>query len=134
MTGSDVCSSDLSPQQGYGTTSVQFGSSPDNADKLAKAVITELERLKKEGPSDSDLQIVKETEKRELETSLRQNGYWLNSLQAMHILGRDARRIPLRSERTDSLTKENVHAMLKKYFPEDRYTVMTLMPETQASR
>jgi zinc protease len=126
--------SDTSPQQGYGTTSVQFGSSPDNADKLAKAVITELERLKKEGPSDSDLQIVKETEKRELETSMRQNGYWLNSLQAMHILGRDARRIPLRSERTDSLTKENVHAMLKKYFPEDRYTVMTLMPETQASR
>jgi len=126
--------SDTSPQQGYGTTSVQFGSSPDNADKLAKAVMTELERLKKEGPSDSDLQIVKETEKRELETSLRQNGYWLNSLQAMHILGRDARRIPLRSERTDSLTKENVHAMLKKYFPEDRYTVMTLMPETQASR
>jgi len=126
--------SDTSPQQGYGTTSVQFGSSPDNADKLAKAVITELERLKKEGPSDSDLQIVKETEKRELETSMRQNGYWLNSLQAMHILGRDARRIPLRSERTDSLTKENVHAMLKKYFPEDRYTVMTLMPETRASR
>ena len=126
--------SDTSPKEGYGTTSVQFGSSPDNADKLARAVMTELDRLKREGPSDADLQIVKETEKRELETSLRQNGYWLNSLQAAHILGRDARRIPLRSERTDSLTKENVHAMLKKYFPENRYTVMTLMPETQASR
>ena len=126
--------SDTSPRQGYGTTSVQFGSSPDNADKLSRAVITELDRLKKDGPSDSDLQIVKETEKRELETSLKQNGYWLNSLQAVHILGRDARRIPLRGERTDSLTKDNVHAMLKKYFPEDRYTVMTLMPEAQATK
>ena len=125
--------SDTSPQQGYGTTSVQFGSSPDNADKLERAVMTELDRLKKEGPSDSDLQIVRETEKRELETSLKQNGYWLSSLQAVHILGRDARRIPLRSERTDALTKDNVHAMLKKYFPEDRYTVMTLMPETTAA-
>jgi zinc protease len=125
--------SDTSPQPGYGTTSVQFGSSPDNADKLSKAVITELDRLKKEGPSDSDLQIVKETEKRELETSLKQNGYWLNSLQAMHILGRDPRKIPLRAERTDSLTKENVHAMLRKYFPENRYTVMTLMPEATSS-
>jgi zinc protease len=125
--------SDTSPQPGYGTTSVQFGSSPDNADRLSKAVITELDRLKKEGPSDSDLQIVKETEKRELETSLKQNGYWLNSLQAMHILGRDPRKIPLRAERTDSLTKENVHAMLRKYFPENRYTVMTLMPEATSS-
>ena len=77
---------------------------------------------------------MKETEKRELETSLRQNGYWLNSLQAMHLLGRDPRRIPLRGERTDSLTKENVHAMLQKYFPLDRYTVVTLMPERIASK
>jgi hypothetical protein len=52
----------------------------------------------------------------------------------MHVLGRDARRIPLRSERTDSLTKDNVHAMLRKYFPEDRYTQMTLMPETTSSK
>ena len=125
--------SDTSPQSGYGTTSVQFGSSPDNANKLEKAVMSELDRLKREGPSDSDLQIVKETEKRELETSLRQNGYWLNSLQAVHILGRDPRRIPQRSERTDSLTKDNIHAMLQKYFPLDRYTVLTLMPEARAS-
>jgi zinc protease len=125
--------SDTAPRAGYGTTSVQFGSSPDNADKLSKAVMTELEKLKKEGPTDSDLQIVKETEKRELETSLKQNGYWLNSLQAMHILGRDPRKIPLRASRTDSLTKDNVHAMLRKYFPETRYTVLTLMPEVPAS-
>jgi zinc protease len=125
--------SDSSPRAGYGTTSVQFGSSPDNAEKLSNAVLAELERLKKDGPTDADLQIVKETEKRELETSLKQNGYWLNSLQAMHLLGRDPRRIPLRSERTDRLTKKNVHAVLRKYFPEDRYTVLTLMPEAPAS-
>ncbi|MBI4886542.1 MAG: insulinase family protein [Acidobacteria bacterium] len=124
--------SDTAPQPGYGTTSVQFGSSPENADKLARVVMAELETLRRDGPSEATVQIVKETEKRELETALRQNGYWLNSLQAAHLLGRDPRRIPQRLERTESLTVENIHAAFRKYFPADRYTVVTLMPEAAA--
>ena len=124
--------SDTSPQAGYGTTTVQFGSSPENADRLTNVVMEELEKLRKDGPSDTEIQVVKETEKRELETSVRQNGYWLNSLQTMHLLGRDPRRILQRVERTESLSKENIHAALRKYFPQDRYTVVTLMPEAEA--
>jgi zinc protease len=74
---------------------------------------------------------VKEAEKNDLQTAIRQNGYWLNSLQAMHLLGRDPKRILQRAERADSLTQDNVHAALRKYFPSDRYTEVTLMPETQ---
>ena len=126
--------SDTAPQGGYGTTSVQFGSAPENVEKLTDAVMTELDRLKREGPNEADVQIVKETEKRELETSFKQNGYWLNSLQAMHLLGRDPRRIPQRLARAESLTKENIHEALRKYFPQDRYTVVRLMPEAAASK
>jgi zinc protease len=121
--------SDNSPQRGYGTTSVQFGSSPENADSLTKAVFTEVERLQREGPSAEDVQVVKETEKNDLQTSVRQNGYWLNSLQAVHLLGRDPLRINQRLERTESLSPENIHAALRAYFPLTRYTVLTLMPE-----
>jgi zinc protease len=121
--------SDNSPQAGFGTTAVQFGSSPENADKLTKAVLAEVERLQREGPSAADVQVVKETEKNDLQTSFKQNGYWLNSLQSMHLLGRDPRRINARLERTESLSQENIHAALKKYFPLDRYAVVTLMPE-----
>jgi zinc protease len=122
--------SDTAPQPGYGTTSVQFGSSPENAERLRNVVMTELEKLRSDGPSDSEVGIVKETEKRELETAIRQNGYWLNSLQAVHLLGRDPRRIPQRIERTESLSAENIHAAFRKYFPPDRHTVVTLMPES----
>jgi zinc protease len=124
--------SDTAPQPGYGTTTVQFGSSPENAERLREVVMTELEKLRAEGPSASEVDIVKETEKRELETSLRQNGYWLNSLQAVHMLGRDPRRIPQRFERTESLSRDNIHAAFRKYFPPDRYTVVILMPENAA--
>jgi predicted Zn-dependent peptidase len=47
----------------------------------------------------------------------------------MHLLGRDPRRILQRTERAESLNQENVHAALRKYFPLDRYTIITLMPE-----
>ncbi|MBF8301677.1 MAG: hypothetical protein HW394_2047 [Acidobacteria bacterium] len=127
-----VVYSDTSPQAGYGTTTVQFGSSPENAERLTNVVMAELDRFRREGPSESDVQVVKETEKRELETSVLQNGYWLNSLQAMHLLDRDPRRILQRAERTESLSIDNIHAVARKYFPPDRYTVVTLMPETPA--
>lgn len=124
--------SDTSPQPGYGTTTIQFGSSPENADRLANVVMDELEKLRKDGPTDAEVQSVKETEKRELETSVKQNGYWLNSLQAMHLLERDPRRILQRIERAESLSKDNIHAALQKYFPKERYAVVTLMPEVDA--
>jgi zinc protease len=125
--------SNTQPQPGYGATSVQFGSAPDNVEKLVSAVMTELDRLRREGPSAEDLQKIKETERRELETSMRQNGYWLNSLDTLHLLGWDPLRITKRFERTEALTLDNIHDAFRKYFPPDRYTVVTLMPETSAS-
>jgi zinc protease len=94
--------------------------------------MTEIGRLRREGPSAEDVRAVKEAEKNDLQTALRQNGYWLNSLQSMHVLGRDPKRILLRSERADSLTQDNVHAALRKYFPDERHTEVTLVPETRA--
>ena len=130
----NVSYSNTSPEPGYGTTMVQFGSAPENVEKLVSAVMTEADRLRRDGPSASDVQAVKEAEKNDLQTALRQNGYWLNSLQAMHLLGRDARRIPLRAERTELLSQENIHAAIRKYLPADRMTVVTLLPEAQAQR
>ena len=126
--------SNTSPQPGYGTTSVQFGSAPENVESLTAAVMSEIERLQKEGPSAADVQAVKEQEKNGLQEALLQNGYWLNSLQATHLLGRDARRIPLRTERTDSLSQQNIHDALRKYFPIQRHTIVTLMPELQRAQ
>jgi zinc protease len=124
--------SNTSPQPGYGTTSVQFGSAPENVESLTAAVLSEIERLQKEGPSAADVDAIKEQERQSLEDALLQNGYWLNSLQTTHLMGRDARRIPQRLERTDSLSQQNVHDALRKYFPMQRHTVVTLVPEAQA--
>ncbi len=34
-----------------------------------------------------------------------------------------------REQRIDAITPQNLHETFKKYFPMDRYTVVTLVPE-----
>ncbi|MGE0593137.1 MAG: M16 family metallopeptidase [Vicinamibacterales bacterium] len=118
------------PQPGYGLTTVQFGSAPDTAGRLTAAVLDAVERLQQDGPTAAEIDRVRETELRELETSERQNNYWLNSLQTLHLFDWDPRRILARHARAEALTPQNVLEALRAYFPLDRYTVVTLVPDT----
>lgn len=127
--GVNVGFSNSPPLKGYGSTVIQFKSSPDNVDKLVAASLKEIERLKAEGPSADDVNKVKELERRDLETNAKQNSYWLGSMQTVHLYGWDPAGIARRSERTERLTPENIKAMFQKYFPMDRYTLVTLKPE-----
>ena len=121
--------SNTAPQPGYGTTQIQFGSSPENVDKLVAAVLAEVDKLRRDGPTASEVNNVKQAERNDLAAAVRQNGFWLNSLQSAHVLGRDPRMIPRQAERTDALTEQNIHAAAQKYLPADRYTVLSLLPE-----
>jgi zinc protease len=127
--GVGVGFSNTPPVKGYGTMTIQFGSSPENVDKLVAATLKEIERLKAEGPSTDDVSKVKELERRDLETNAKQNSYWLGSLQTVHLFGWDPAGIARRSERTEKLTPEIIKTMFEKYFPMDRYTLVTLKPE-----
>ncbi|HET9702724.1 MAG TPA: insulinase family protein [Vicinamibacterales bacterium] len=127
--GVGVGFANTAPIKGYGTMTIQFGSSPENVDKLVAATLKEIERLKAEGPSMDDVNKVKELERRDLETNAKQNSYWLGSMQTVHLYGWDPAGIARRSERTEKLTPEIIKAMFQKYFPMDRYTLVTLKPE-----
>ncbi|MGD9904034.1 MAG: M16 family metallopeptidase [Vicinamibacterales bacterium] len=127
--GVNVSYANTIPQAGYGTISVSFGSAPDRVDGLQAAVLAEVTRLRDAGPSAEDVQKVQEMERRELETSARQNSYWIGSLQTVHMLGWDAASIARRLERTESLSPAVLHETIRKYFPLDRYVVVTLKPE-----
>ncbi len=128
--GVSVNYGDAAPQKGYGAMNVSFGSAPDRVDVLQKAVLDELARLRAEGPTAEDLQKVQELERRDLETSTRQNQYWMGSLQTVHMLGWDPASIARRGQRTEALTVPLLHETIKKYFPLDRYAVVTLKPES----
>jgi zinc protease len=128
--GVNVGYGNTAPQKGYGTINVSFGSAPDRVESLQKAVLDEVTRLRDEGPSAEDVQKVQEMERRDLETSARQNQYWLGSMQTVHMLGWDVASIARRNERTAALSVPVLHETIRKYFPLDRYTVVTLRPES----
>jgi predicted Zn-dependent peptidase len=70
----------------------------------------------------------KESARRGYEESLRQNGYWLGRLQAVHQFGRDPQEIVTRPARIDAVTPTTIQDVLKRKFPLDRYTIVTLLP------
>jgi zinc protease len=117
------------PQRGGGHIEISFGGAPDNADKMVARVLQEVARLQKEGPTEDLTNRAKETARRAHETSLKQNGYWLGRLQSAKLLGRDPLLILSRVQRIDSVTPAVLHETFKKYFPADRSTVVTLVPE-----
>lgn len=117
------------PQRGTGRISVSFGGAPDKADSMVQRVLQEVQRLQKEGPSADLVNRAKEAAHREHETARKQNGYWLGRLQSAKLLQRDPKLILTREQRIDAVTQANVHEVFRKYFPMERYTVVTLVPE-----
>lgn len=118
------------PQRGAGRIQVQFGASPENVVSMTDRVVEEIKRLQKDGPSADLTNRAKESARRTYETSLRENGYWLRRMSTIHMLGGDLTDIVTRNQRIDSITPQILQDVFEKDFPFDRYTVVTLMPET----
>jgi zinc protease len=72
------------PEHGYGTISIDFGSAPENADKLVGNVLAEVDRLRTAGPTAEECAKVREQSRQSLESDSKQNGFWLSMLQASH--------------------------------------------------
>jgi zinc protease len=126
-----VSGSYLLPYKGYATTSVSFGSSPENAAKMRQTVFDEVARFKAGGPTPEEVDKVKELELRSLQKGLEQNGYWLGSFLTVDILGWEPSVILHRRERIDKITAESLKDVMSRYYAEDNYTVVTLMPESE---
>jgi zinc protease len=121
--------SQLTPQRGGGHIDISFSASPDNVDKMIARVQQEVARLQTAGPTEDLTTRAKETARRAHETAVKQNGFWLGRLQSAKLLGRDPMLILSRLQRIDAVTPALLHETFKKYFPADRYSVVTLVPE-----
>ena len=117
------------PQRGHGYMRVSFGAAPENIDEMTRLVLAEVARLQKEGPSEELTARARESARRTYETSLRQNGYWMRRMQTVHMLEGDPADIANRLDRIQAVTPDSLQEIFRKYFPLDRYTVVTLVPE-----
>jgi zinc protease len=75
------------------------------------------------------LQKVKESQRRSLETSMRENRYWLGQLVAAQRYGTDPRNLLSYEELISALSTDDIRRAAQLYIRLDNYVQVTLMPE-----
>ncbi len=109
---------------------VAFGTDPARVEELVAAVFDEIEKLKADGPSAEVMEKVKEQQRRERETQLKTNGFWLSVLDFYYSHdGEDPRDALTYGDMIESLTAEDVRQAARRYLNRDRYVKVVLLPE-----
>jgi len=119
------------PYSGY-RLSISFGCDPDRVDELVSTVFSEIDTLKTEGIDASYIQKISETARRGLEENLRENGYWLSSLEYVDTYDQNPYNILVGStEYYEQLTPAQISEAAKKYLDTDNYAQFVLVPEEE---
>ncbi|WP_246203011.1 M16 family metallopeptidase [Fulvivirga lutimaris] len=116
------------PYENY-TFRIQFPCGPENVDDLVKATFDEIEKIKKEGVSEEDINKLKETQRKERKDNLKENQYWLNSLYGYYFNDYDLSGYYEYEKQIEALTSKDLQEAAKKYLPADEYIKIVLMPE-----
>lgn len=119
------------PYENY-TITVRFPCAPENADKLTEGVFAEIKKMMDNGPTEVDLNKVKEAKYRDMETSLKENRFWLSTLQRYYWYDQDPVKILNYKESIDGLSIEQLKETANKYFDMNNYVKVVLMPEKTA--
>jgi zinc protease len=115
------------PKESYALR-IDFGSAPERAAELQKAVFAEIDSVKTNGVSEKDLQKIRETDLRTRETSLRQNRTWLSLIASYDLNSWDPSLILKYEDNVRALSSASLQAAARKYFDMSRYVVVQLLP------
>lgn len=113
------------------TIGIRFGSAPDRADELTKAIFAEIKELQEKGPTAADIEKVQEAQRRARELALRQNGFWGSSLSSSYQYGDDPRDVLKYNEMVARLTPEKIRDLARTALKPDNYVRVTLLPEAK---
>jgi len=115
------------PKPNY-TIQSMWGCNPDSIKILTQTVLDEMGKIKKNGPTEVDLNKVKETLIRERETKLKENGFWLTSLQNHFLF--DDKLLTLEEYKTfiNSFTITDIKVIANKYLNTNSYVEVALTP------
>jgi zinc protease len=109
--------------------SIRFGSDPGRAEALVKRVFEELDRLKTNGPTEQQVNEVKQTLLRDFETSSRQNSYLLTQIMFKYQYGEDVDGLWLLPAYYKKLDAAAIQEAARTSLPMGNYVRVTLLPE-----
>jgi len=105
-----------------------WGCSPDNVEQLIVTVFDEAKKIKAYGPTDVDLNKVKETLIRERETAMKENSFWLQVLLNTYRQGDKLMTIEEYTKLIQSVKPRDIRRIARLYFNERNYVIGKLMP------
>ena len=123
-------SSSKLPKPRYSIQST-WGCSPENIDKLSMTVLDEMEKIKREGPTETDLNKVKETLIRERETDMKENSFWLSVFQNHFLTGDKLLTLDEYKSFINSYTGADIKSVADKYLNTKSYVQVALTPSAK---
>ena len=126
-------SSSKLPKPKY-TIQATWGCNPDNIEKLSQTVLSEMTKIKNEGPTEVDLVKVKETLIRERESRLKENSFWLGSLQNLYLFGDKLLTLEEYKTVINSFTVADIKAIANKYLNTENYVQVALTPSVKSEK
>jgi zinc protease len=121
------------PKQEF-TFNVAFGCAPENIDKLEKATFDEIKAIQDKGIGADYVAKVKQLRKREHETSLKENGYWVGELARAYLYGDDPKNVLKFDELLAKVSSDRVRAAAKKYLTMNQYVLGELRPSAAPAK
>jgi zinc protease len=104
---------------------------PESVEDLIKASFAEIQKIKDNGPSEVDLNKVKETLKKQFEEGIKENSFWLNQLKESVELGSDPDKIPDFKEALDLLSTKDIQNAALEFADMKNYVQIVLYPEAK---
>jgi zinc protease len=111
---------------------VFFSCDPKRADELISEVMNQLDSISRQGLPATYADKVKEISRRELETNLKQNNYWLTKLQDAVWNDIDIHTIDKGRQLIDSFSPTDVQSYAKQYFNRNNYIEVVLYPDRKS--
>lgn len=108
--------------------SISFPCGPENVEKLKEAALAELQSVIDNGPTEIDVNKIKESQLLKYKENLKQNKFWLRTLSDADFDKKDRSKIIGQTKEIDAINAEDIQAVAKKYLTKG-YVFGVLYPE-----
>lgn len=108
---------------------ISFGCAPENVDKLVSRSIAEMKKIKENGADQKDIEKFVAETKRKTEVALKTNNFWVNYIDENTFQDDDLEEILQEDKLLKSITVASTKAAAGKYFNDENFIKVVLMPE-----
>jgi zinc protease len=110
------------------TVSATWGCNPENIKKLSQTVLDEMRKIKKDGPTEIDLNKVKETQIRDMETKIKENSWWMSTLSNHYYQGDTLLTLEQFRDAVNAVKADDIKAIANRYLNTSSYVQVALTP------